>query len=87
MQLHTRLAVLTLATLALTTTTAAQARFFWSQTKDGGSNLDDVAYDVAIAPNGNVFVSAFKRSSPTNPDALFLAYDAYGGTRLKSVTV
>jgi hypothetical protein len=54
-----------------------QARYFWSTKYDGGIGRDDFATDVAISPQGRIFVAGSSENA-SNTDALVQAYDAYG---------
>jgi outer membrane protein assembly factor BamB len=63
--------------LALVPSAAAQSHLFWSESRDSGSGLDEQATDVALGPQGQVFVAGWARNA-LDSDAHFLAYDAFG---------
>lgn len=50
----------------------------WKKTFNGGANGHDAGNDVALDPNGNVFVAGYSNNAAGNEDYLLLKYDANG---------
>jgi hypothetical protein len=62
----------------------AQVTEEWIATYDGSANGLDIAYDIAIDQNGNIFVTGSSMSIPTGLDVVTLAYDPKGNLLWKA---
>jgi hypothetical protein len=52
----------------------------WAETFNGPSDRTDYAVDVAVGPQGNVYVTGFSHRQSTGSDYLTIAYDSLGAT-------